>query len=112
MIEYKGYTISEGQGVDGVKIYRALANQHHAIASDSSLTKIVAIIDKQEEGESKSDRIEQMVKLNHLVRQVGGINPYNADPLEILNIFRELRWAVGAVEDSIMAEKFPKEEAK
>lgn len=57
----------------------------------------------------KSERVEQLVKLNHLVRQAGAIEPFTADPLEILSIFRELRWAVGALEDSIMAEKFPKE---
>jgi hypothetical protein len=66
-------------------------------------------LEKDEAGESKSDRIEQLVKLNHLVRQVGAIEPFTADPLEILSIFRELRWAVGAIEDSIMGEKFPKE---
>jgi len=58
---------------------------------------------------SKAERVEQLVKLNHLVRQAGAIEPFTADPLEILSIFRELRWAVGALEDSIMAEKFPKE---
>jgi hypothetical protein len=58
---------------------------------------------------SKAERVEQLVKLNHLVRQAGAIEPFTADPLEILSIFRELRWAVGALEDGIMAEKFPKE---
>jgi len=49
MIEYKGYTIAEGVGVSGVKIYQALRNQHHSIASNQSLAKIVAIIDEAEE---------------------------------------------------------------
>lgn len=58
---------------------------------------------------SKTERVEQFVKLNHLVRLVGAIDPLTIDALDILNTFRQLRWAVGAVEDSIMAEKFPKE---
>jgi hypothetical protein len=49
MIEYKGYTISEGTGVNGVKIYRALRNSNYAIASNSSLTHIIAVIDQKEE---------------------------------------------------------------
>jgi hypothetical protein len=49
MITYKGYTIEEGKGVSGVKIYSALRNPNHAIASNQSLAKIVAIIDKAEE---------------------------------------------------------------
>jgi hypothetical protein len=49
MIQYKGYTIEEGEGVSGVKIYRALRNPYHSIASNQSLSKIVAIIDKAEE---------------------------------------------------------------
>ena len=49
MITYKGYTIAEGVGVSGVKIYSALRNPNHAIASNQSLAKIVAIIDKAEE---------------------------------------------------------------
>jgi hypothetical protein len=49
MIEYKGYTISEGTGVNGVKIYRALRNKSYAIASNSSLSHIVSVIDKEEE---------------------------------------------------------------
>lgn len=48
MIEYKGYTISEGNGVNGVKIYRALRNNSYAIASNQSLAVIVSIIDKEE----------------------------------------------------------------
>jgi hypothetical protein len=59
--------------------------------------------------DSKSERVEQLVKLNHLVRLVGAIDPLTIDALDILNIFRQLRWAVGTLEDSIMAEKFPKE---
>lgn len=59
--------------------------------------------------DSKSERVEQLVKLNHLVRLVGAIDPLTIDALDILNTFRQLRWAVGAVEDGIMAEKFPKE---
>lgn len=51
MIQYKGYTIAEGEGVNGVKIYRALVNQHHAIASNRSLAWIVARIDQEEEKE-------------------------------------------------------------
>jgi hypothetical protein len=49
MITYKGYTIAEGEGVSGVKIYHALRNPSHSIASNQSLAKIVAIIDKAEE---------------------------------------------------------------
>jgi len=49
MIQYKGYTIEEGEGVSGVKIYHALRNKYHSIASNESLAKIVAIIDKAEE---------------------------------------------------------------
>ena len=49
MIQYKGYTIAEGEGVNGEKIYKALRNQHHSIASNQSLAKIVAIIDEEEE---------------------------------------------------------------
>ena len=48
MIEYKGYTISEANGVNGVKIYRALKNNNYAIASNKSLAVIVSIIDKEE----------------------------------------------------------------
>jgi len=59
--------------------------------------------------DSKSERVEQLVKLNHLVRLVGAIDPLTIDALDILNTFRQLRWAVGTLEDSIMAEKFPKE---
>ena len=50
MIQYKGYTIAEGEGVSGVKIYKALRNQHHSIASNQSLAKIVTIIDEEEGG--------------------------------------------------------------
>jgi hypothetical protein len=49
-IEYKGYLISEGEGVNGEKIYRALRNHSYALASNKSLAKIVSIID-EEEGE-------------------------------------------------------------
>ena len=49
MIQYKGYTIAEGEGVNGEKIYKALRNQHNSIASNQSLAKIVAIIDEEEE---------------------------------------------------------------
>ena len=48
MIEYKGYQIAEGKGSDGEKIYRALRNPYHAIASNESLARIVAIIDEKE----------------------------------------------------------------
>jgi hypothetical protein len=48
MIEYKGFMISEGTGSDGEKIYRALRNQYHAIASNESLARIVQIIDEKE----------------------------------------------------------------
>lgn len=47
MIEYKGYKIAEGTGSDGEKIYRALRNQYHAIASNQSLARIVQIIDEE-----------------------------------------------------------------
>jgi hypothetical protein len=53
MIEYKGYTIAEGEGVSGVKIYHALRNPSHSIASNQSLAKIVAIIDEAEEESNK-----------------------------------------------------------
>ena len=46
-IEYKGYSISEGEGVNGEKIYRALRNHSYAIASNQSLAKIVSIIDEE-----------------------------------------------------------------
>jgi hypothetical protein len=49
MIEYKGYTISEGKGVNGEKIYRALRNKSYAIASNQSLSAIVSIIDREED---------------------------------------------------------------
>jgi hypothetical protein len=49
MIEYKGYTIEEGRGVTGVKIYSALRNKSYAIASNQSLAVIVAIIDREED---------------------------------------------------------------
>ncbi len=49
MIEYKGYTIEEGKGMNGEKIYKALRNLNHSIASNQSLAKIVAIIDEAEE---------------------------------------------------------------
>jgi hypothetical protein len=51
----------------------------------------------------------ELARVNDLMRQVGAIDPLTADALDILNLFRELRWAVGAVEDGIMAKKFPKE---
>jgi hypothetical protein len=48
MIEYKGYTIEEGKGMNGEKIYKALRNLNHSIASNQSLAVIVSIIDKEE----------------------------------------------------------------
>ena len=48
MITYKGYTIEEGKGVNGVKIYRALRSSANAIASNKELSAIVAIIDELE----------------------------------------------------------------
>ena len=54
MIEYKGYTISEGKGVNGEKIYRALRNRSYAIASNQSLSAIVSIIDREEDKQWES----------------------------------------------------------
>jgi len=51
MLEYKGYTIEEGQGMYGVKIYKAMRNPHHSIASNQSLAWIVERIDREVEKE-------------------------------------------------------------
>ena len=47
MITYKGFTIVESTSYQGVKIYEALRNKNHALASNQSLAKIVAIIDEE-----------------------------------------------------------------
>jgi hypothetical protein len=49
MITYKGYQITEGEGVSGVKIYQALRSSANCIASNRSLLKLIQIIDEQEE---------------------------------------------------------------
>jgi hypothetical protein len=48
MITYKGFTIQERLTFDGVKVYDALRNQYHAIASLQSLAEIVARIDEED----------------------------------------------------------------
>jgi hypothetical protein len=47
MITYKGFTIQEGEGVGGVKIYQALRNSSNCIASNRDLLKIVQVIDEE-----------------------------------------------------------------
>jgi hypothetical protein len=48
MITYKGYTIEEGQGVNGVKVYRALRSKANCVASNKELAVIVRVIDELE----------------------------------------------------------------
>jgi hypothetical protein len=47
MITYKGFTIQERVTFEGVKVYDALRNKNHAIASLQSLAEIVEKIDKE-----------------------------------------------------------------
>lgn len=47
--------------------------------------------------------------LSFLVERINKLEPKNEDSLEILSIFRELRWAVEQAYESIMNEKYPKE---
>ena len=47
MIEYKGFMIRERVTFSGVKVYDALRNQNHAIASLQSLADIVERIDAE-----------------------------------------------------------------
>jgi hypothetical protein len=50
MITYKGYTIQERVTFEGIKVYEALVNRYHALASNQSLSWIVARIDQEEDG--------------------------------------------------------------
>jgi hypothetical protein len=44
-----------------------------------------------------------------LVKRVSEIDPQTEDALEILSVFRQLRWSVEEAYEAIMGEKFPKE---
>jgi hypothetical protein len=52
-----------------------------------------------------------MNKVNELIEQLKPIaaDPKSCDALEVLSIFRSLRWEIMELENSIMAIKFDKE---
>ena len=52
-----------------------------------------------------------MQKINELLKELEPLaaDPKSADALDILSVFRSLRWEVQLLEESIMAIKFDKE---
>jgi hypothetical protein len=51
------------------------------------------------------DKVDNLIKQLHLINN----NPANYEPLDILDIFKHMRWELLLLEESIMKAKFNKE---